>query len=262
VELTLTGERTLPGIAAENYWFRRHEAAYRGVLPWLAGADVLEAGAGEGYGADLLAGTARRVVALDHDDDAVRHLARTYGQGGGGPAGAGGRVTAVRGNLVAMPFRAGAFDAVVSLQVVEHLWDQPGFVAECARVLRPAGTLVVSTPNRLTFSPGHSPGDPPANLFHSRELDARELADLLAPRFRLARLLGLHPGRRLRRLDRRHAGLVAAQLAAPPAVWHPALRLDVASVRADDFVLRAAGRDGGSDDVDRSLDLVAVAVRR
>jgi hypothetical protein len=31
--LTLTGERTLPGIVAENYWFRRHEAAYRLAAP-------------------------------------------------------------------------------------------------------------------------------------------------------------------------------------------------------------------------------------
>lgn len=246
MELTLTGERTLPGIPVENYWFRRHEAAYLGVLPWLLGADVLEAGAGEGYGAALLSRSARSVVAVDHDACAVRHLAHAYGGGGS-------RVTAVRGNLAALPFRAGAVDAVVSMQVVEHLWDQSAFVAACARVLRPAGTLVLSTPNRHTFSPAGSP----ANPFHSRELDAGELAELLTPHFRLVRMLGLHAGRRLRRLDRRHrGGLVGAQLAAPPAVWHPDLRRDVASVRADDFVLRPAGTGIG-----RSLDLVAVAVR-
>ena len=33
--LVLTGERTLPGIPDENYWFRRHEAAYRALLPFL-----------------------------------------------------------------------------------------------------------------------------------------------------------------------------------------------------------------------------------
>ena len=50
--LELTGERTVPGIWHENYWFRRHEAAYR----WAAGAVdlcravVVEAGVGEGYG--------------------------------------------------------------------------------------------------------------------------------------------------------------------------------------------------------------------
>ena len=41
---------------------------------------------------------------------------------------------------------------VASLQVIEHLWDQPGFLAGCRRVLRPAGTLLLSTPNRTAMS--------------------------------------------------------------------------------------------------------------
>ena len=31
--LPLTGERTVPGIPEENYWFRRHEVVYRDLLP-------------------------------------------------------------------------------------------------------------------------------------------------------------------------------------------------------------------------------------
>src|SRR5437899_13045319 len=113
-DLVLTGERTLPGIEEENYWFRRHEAAYRWLAGRLPAGRVLESGAGEGYGAALLAGTGRPVVALDYDPAAVVHIGRTY------PA-----VRAVRGNVVLPPFRDGAFGAVVSLQVIEHLWDQP-----------------------------------------------------------------------------------------------------------------------------------------
>jgi SAM-dependent methyltransferase len=240
--LTLTGERTLPGIAVENYWFRRHEAAYVALLPWVRGAVVLEAGAGEGYGADLLARTARRVIAVDYDDAAVRHAAASYPD-----------VRVLRGNLAGLPIRDGAVDAVVNLQVIEHLWDQPGFLAECARVLRPAGTLIVTTPNRLTFSPGR---DTPLNPFHTRELTAAELTELLAPHFDVVRMYGVHHGRRLRRLDRRWGGsLIDAQLATPPAVWPSRLRRDVAGVRHGDFALTEDG-------VDASLDLFAVAVRR
>ncbi|HXV93478.1 MAG TPA: SAM-dependent methyltransferase, partial [Pseudonocardia sp.] len=53
--LPLTGERTVPGVPEENYWFRRHEVVYRALAPRCAGGVVLEAGCGEGYGADLLA---------------------------------------------------------------------------------------------------------------------------------------------------------------------------------------------------------------
>jgi SAM-dependent methyltransferase len=241
VELTLTGERTLPGIPVENYWFRRHEAAYLALADELHGAVVLEAGAGEGYGADLLAGVATRVIALDYDRDAVAHVAATYP-----------RVAAVRGNLAGLPLADGSVDAVVNLQVIEHLWDQPGFVAECGRVLRPGGTLVMTTPNRLTFSPGGVTLNP----FHTRELDAGELAELLAPHFTVTRMLGLHHGPRLRGLDARWGGsLVDAQLAGPPDTWDAALHADVAAVRSDDFAL-------SSEEVDASLDLVAFAVRR
>jgi SAM-dependent methyltransferase len=239
--LALTGERTLPGVPVENYWFRRHEAAYAALLPFCHGAVVLEAGCGEGYGADRIAGVAHRVVGFDYDAAAVRHLATAYP-----------RVTAVRGNLVALPFGDGAFEVVASLQAIEHLWEQPRFLAECRRVLRPAGTLLLSTPNRLTFSPPNRPMNP----FHTRELSPAELAELLdGAGFETSRLLGLRHGRRLSRLDRRFGSLVDAQLAGPPATWHRELRYQVTRVRTKHFRLTAR-------DLDTSLDLVAVAVRR
>jgi SAM-dependent methyltransferase len=239
--LTLTGERTLPGIAHENYWFRRHEVAYAWLVPWCAGAVVLDAGCGEGYGAAAIRRAAQAVVALDYEEPVVRHVRARYPD-----------LAAVRGDLQRLPVRDGAVEVVAHLQTVEHLHDQPGFVAECARVLRPAGTLVVTTPNRLTFSPGR---DTPLNPFHTRELSAAELRDLLAPHFTLTRLLGVRHGRRIARWERRHGPLVEAQLASSPAGWPARLRAFVASLRADDFVV-------SGEDVDTSLDLLAVAVRR
>jgi SAM-dependent methyltransferase len=241
--LTLTGERTLPGIPEENYWFRRHEAAYRWFARFTTGAIVVDAGAGEGYGAaGLRAMGARRVLALDYLPDVCAHVARTYA----------GRVDAVRGDLQHLPLRDGSIEVVANLQVLEHLHDQPGFLADCARVLRPAGTLLLTTPNRLTFSPGR---DSPLNPFHTRELSAAELAELVAPRFEVTRMLGLSHGPRLRRWEKRHGSLIDAQLAHEPATWRPDVRRLVASVTTRDFVVSAA-------DVDASLDLVLVAYRR
>jgi SAM-dependent methyltransferase len=243
-DLTLTGERTLPGLAVENYWFRRHEAAYRALQPFVAGARVLEAGCGEGYGAALLAERAHHVVALDYDARTAAHVRAAYPQ-----------VATVRGDLQHLPLADASVEVVANLQVIEHLWDQPGFVAECARVLRPAGTLLVTTPNRLTFSPGLGPGDRPLNPFHTRELTAGELTALLEPRFTLSRMHGLRHAARLRRWERRHGSLVDAQLAGPPESWPPEVRRRVEAVTVDDFAV-------GPDDVDGALDLVAVAVRR
>ncbi|BBG04197.1 MULTISPECIES: class I SAM-dependent methyltransferase [Pseudonocardia] len=242
--LPLTGERTVPGVSHENYWFRRHEIVYTAIADDCAGAVVLEAGCGEGYGADLLAGTARRVLALDYDATTVAHVRARYP-----------RVAVSRANLVALPVPDGSIDVVVSLQVIEHLWEQERFLRECRRVLRPGGTLLVSTPNRITFSPGR---DTPLNPFHTRELDPAELAGLTADAgFDDVVVRGLHHGPRLRELDARHGGLIEAQtrLALSGAPWPADLAADVAAVRSTDFELR-------TDDLDASLDLLVSAVRR
>lgn len=247
--LTLTGERTLPHLREENYWFRRHEVAYLAVTdPAVShhavpvtgpNTTVLDAGCGEGYGAQLLTRTARQVVAVDCDPAVTGHVSAGYPD-----------LTVLRANLVALPLGDATVDLVVSLQVIEHLWDQSAFLAECARVLRPGGALVVSTPNRLTFSPGR---DTPLNPFHTRELTAAELTDLLTRAgLRVHRMLGVRHGSRLRDLDRRHGGLVAAQLATPASDWPAALRQAVVSVTARDFTL-------DEHDLDTSLDLFAVA---
>ncbi|MEV0680310.1 class I SAM-dependent methyltransferase [Actinosynnema sp. NPDC050436] len=242
--LPLTGERTVPGIPAENYWFRRHEAAYLDLVGHCAGAVVLEAGCGEGYGAALIARHAARVVALDYDATTAAHAARAYPE-----------LAVVRGNLAALPLAAASVDVVANLQVIEHLWDQEGFLAECARVLRPGGRLIVTTPNRITFSPGR---DTPLNPFHTRELDADELAGLLTGAgLRVELLAGLRHGPALRALDARFGGsLIDAQVAVAVAgrPWPDDLLAAVAGVRSEDFEITA-------DDLDASLDLVAVAVR-
>ncbi len=244
--LTLTGERTLPGIADENYWFRRHEAAYRALAPFLAGARVLEAGCGEGYGADLLAsGGAGPVTALDYDNLAVSHAALRY------PG-----LTMVMGDLQRLPFTAGGFDVVVHLQTIEHLHNQQNFLADCSRVLRPAGTLAISTPNRLTFSPGQAA---PRNPFHTKELCPAELSELLAPCFEVTRMLGLHHGPRLRRLERRLGPLVETQQQGPPESWPQPVRAAVHRVRANDFLL---SEDSSRRPLARSLDLLAIGYRR
>lgn len=241
-QLLLTGERTLPGIPDENYWFRRHEAAYRALVPFVLGARVLEAGAGEGYGAELFrSGGAAAVHALDYDARAAAHAARRYPD-----------VSAVRGDLQHLPYADGAVDVVASLQTIEHLHDQAGFLDECARVLRPAGTLLVTTPNRLTFSPGR---EKPLNPFHTRELAADELRELLSPSFQVTRLWGVRHGKRLAAKESRHGPLVEAQLSRAPEDWLPVMRRIVHGVRAEDF-------DVGGEDVDGSLDLVVVAWKK
>lgn len=236
------GERTVPGVWHENYWFRRHEVVYAwtaSLVPRVQarlGRDpvVLDAGCGEGYGTQALA--ARwPTLALDYDEWTAQHLARAH------PT-----LPAVRGNLTALPLRDDAADVVVSLQTVEHVWDQPRFVAECARVLRPGGVLVLSTPNRLTF--------PPGNIYHHRELDADELVALMGVHVDGVAVHGVEHGGRIQAWERTHGDIVAAQISDSPDTWGEQLGAVVASVTADDFTIGPATLG--------CLDLVATGVAR
>jgi SAM-dependent methyltransferase len=245
--LTLTGERTIPGLDVENYWFRRHEVVYQQLAPRCGGREVLEAGCGEGYGADLISRVARRVIAVDYDAATVAHVRARYP-----------RVEVMQGNLAQLPLADASVDVVVNFQVIEHLWDQARFVSECARVLRPSGLLMVSTPNRITFSPDR---DTPINPFHTRELNADELTELLIDAgFASVSLSGVFHGPRLAEMDARHGGsIIDAQIAraVADAPWPAELLADVAAVTTADFdTIEADVRD-----IDDSLDLVAIAVR-
>ncbi len=247
--LPLTGERTLPGVPGEEYWFARHEAVYRWIASTYADrlrdAVVVEAGSGEGYGAQLLreAG-ARLVLALEYDPGAVGHSAASY------PT-----VSSIRANLADLPVAAASVDVLVCLQVVEHLWDLRGFLRDCAHVMTPGGLVVVSTPNRPVFSPGLARAERPANPFHVEEFDAEQLEERLAHAGLVdVEVLGLRHAARIHAWEQDHeAALVAAQIAAPT----PGHELDVLVAR---FVAGVTVDDFEVGDAEGAQDLVAVAV--
>ena len=74
--LALTGERTLPDVPAENYWFRRHLAVYEWVAARVAGLRVLDMACGEGYGSAVLAASATSVIGVDGNPDAHEQALR------------------------------------------------------------------------------------------------------------------------------------------------------------------------------------------
>ncbi len=255
--LALTGERTVPGIACENYWFRRHEVAYRWVGEHfgreLAEAVVVDAGCGEGYGANwLLAANPARVIAIDLDAQSTQHVQTRYGSGPAGNLPAG-KLNVVAANLDLLPLTTNSVDVVVTMQVVEHLWDLSAFLRECLRVLRPGGLLVAATPNRLTFSPGLARGQKPMNPFHVEEFDAEQLASLIGTHdFVDVDLVGVSYGASLAAWERRNGDIVSAQVdAILTDQWNDGLTAAVAAISVADFVVTRG-------DIDSSADLIVI----
>ena len=107
-------------------------------------ADVLDVGTGEGQIARLaVAGGARRVVGVD-PTWAQLEVAKTRA---GGP-------TYARAGAAQLPFRNGAFDAVVACLVFEHITEVDSALAEVGRVLREGGRFLFFLNHPLLQTPG------------------------------------------------------------------------------------------------------------
>lgn len=182
--LSLTGERTLPDVPAENYWFTRHLAVYECLAERCRGLDVVDMACGEGYGLEVLSRRAARVTGVEANPEACEHARLKYERPG---------VRVVR-DLVER-FSA-PVDAITFLQTIEHVPD-PGAVLDHFRsMLRPGGVAYVTTPNVLTLAPeGAERSD---NPWHLREYRAEELRELCQGAFDRVELLGLFHARALR----------------------------------------------------------------
>jgi len=234
--LELTGERTLPDVPDENYWYRRHLAVYEWIAARAHGLRVTDLACGEGYGSAVLARTARDVVGVDANPEAHEHARLRYLKPN------------LRFERGLVEDYSGPRDVTVFLQTIEHIHD-PG--ALLAQVAKAAPVSYVSTPNRLTLAPeGAEKSD---NPWHLREYTAAEYRELLAPQFSDVRLMGLFHARKLRvhalalsvGWDRLHKGL---------GFTKPFYDRFTPAIAASDFVLR----DESECDLDAALDFVAV----
>jgi SAM-dependent methyltransferase len=237
--LELTGERTLPDVPQENYWFRRHLVVYEWIARRVAGLDVVDMACGEGYGADVLAAAARSVVGVDANPQAHEHAALRY----------------VRPNLRFARALVETFgepcDALVFLQTIEHVEDPDAVLAHFVSLLREGGVAFVSTPNLLTLAP---PGaEKSENPWHVREYRAQAFDALCRRHFCGVELFGVYHARKLR--------LHALALGLGWDALHPRLGLTrpfydrfTPAIDSRDFALRR----GEPAALQRALDFVAV----
>jgi SAM-dependent methyltransferase len=231
--LALTGERTLPDVPDENYWFRRHLAVYEWIAGRCRGLSVADLACGEGYGSDVLARSAASVVGIDANPEAHEHARLRY------------RRDNLRFERGLVEDFAGPCDAIVFLQTIEHVVEVNALLEGLAGA---AALAYISTPNRLTLAPpGAQRSD---NPWHVREYTLDEFRALLEPHFADVAILGLFHARRLR----------AHELALGLG-WdrvHRALRLTdafygrfVPAITSADFALRDT-------DLDSALDFLAI----
>ena len=241
--LSLTGERTLPDVPEENYWFRRHLVVYEWIAARVGGLRVIDMACGEGYGAAALARTASAVVGVDANPEAHEHARLRY------------TADNLRFERAPVETFSAPADAVVFLQTIEHLADPGAALEHFGGLVDARGPVFVSTPNVRTLAPrGASRSD---NPWHVHEYTAAEFAGLCAAHFDSVEMHGLF-----------HAGRLRAHEVALRLGWdrvHSALRLTrpfyerfTPSLATTDFALSP----GDGVDLERALDFLAVCRRR
>lgn len=241
--LELTGERTLPDLPEENYWFRRHLVVYDWIADRVGGKRVVDMACGEGYGTEVLARSAAHVIGVDANPEAYEHAKAKYEDD---------RVEIVR-DLIETYRPEGPVDVVSFLQTIEHVQDPAGVLRHFASLLVPGGSVFVSTPNLLTLAPEGA--EKSENPWHVKEYRPHEFRELCQEVFTDVTIYGVFHSRKLR----------VHEIALRHAAWdriHKGLRISklfydrfTPAISERDFVLRAGDTD---ESLTRALDFVAV----
>lgn len=156
-----------------------HRSRYFHAAPYVAGKEVVDIACGVGSGASILRDAgARGVIGFDLSWDALLQCKPRQ------------RVLFCQGDGTRLPLRDGMCEVVTSFETVEHIPDYDAFLGELRRILRPGGTLVLSTPNALHTKPVNGV---PRNPFHVREFTPHELGDALRAHFDSVDLVGQRP---------------------------------------------------------------------
>lgn len=238
--LALTGERTLPDVPEENYWYRRHLVVYEWIARQVAGLRVADLACGEGYGSDVLARAgAAAVVGVDANPEAHEHARLRYSRDG------------LRFERTLVEAFDEPCEAIVFLQTIEHVRNPGEILDRFKALVGPGGIAFVSTPNVLTLAP---PGaERSGNPWHVHEYRPEEFAALCRAHFASVQLHGLFHARRLRL----HAGALRLGWDAVHrrlAITQPFYDRFTPSIDVRDFALRR----GAARELGGCLDLVAV----
>jgi len=140
-----TGERCIPGKRGLELLEMEHRTRYALARRYVDGRDVLDLATGSGYGANILAETARTVVGTDISEEALAYARNAFARE---------NTTFVQGNLFADDFidsiravHAGKFHCITAFEILEHLETPLRLLAIANELLEDDGVFIVSTPN-------------------------------------------------------------------------------------------------------------------
>ncbi len=165
-KLENTGERMIPALHRGLNKYGAHLIRYQAALPFIKDRTVLDIACGTGYGSQLMAKTAKKVYGVDLSAESVAYATEHHGAK---------NIEFLAGDAIKIPLPDQAVDIVVSYETIEHVPDYKAFLAEVKRVMKPAGTLIISSPNSAVSLGG--------NQYHHKEFNLAEFKTALKENF-------------------------------------------------------------------------------
>jgi ubiquinone/menaquinone biosynthesis C-methylase UbiE len=168
-DLAWTGERLVTTCHRPLVYEHLHR--YAVAFGLAKGGRVLDIACGEGYGANLLAFVASKVIGVDLDAATIAHASAKYQRP---------NLHFAEGSCTRIPCDDHSIDLVASFETIEHISQHDAFLSEIKRVLAPGGILVISSPHKAEYQKVSEA----ANPFHEAELDHDEFVQLITKRFK------------------------------------------------------------------------------
>lgn len=172
-ELEWTGERLVTSLEGDSFIFE-HLHRYAIAQKISAGKTVLDIACGEGYGSHLISKTAAYVYGVDIDENSVIHAQKKYGP-------LKNNLSYKVGSTSKIPLEDKSIDIVVSFETIEHHDEHEQMMLEIKRVLKPAGMLIISSPNKPVYNRAV-----PNNIYHVKELAFGDFKILIDKHFSCA----------------------------------------------------------------------------
>jgi ubiquinone/menaquinone biosynthesis C-methylase UbiE len=182
-------------------WWGEHIHRYDVALSYINSTDVvLDIACGTGFGTDIIAGkTSGNVIGGDIAAEAIDECSSRWSK-------ANLEFKVLDGTKLEFPDNY--FDKIVSFETIEHTGQYKKMAAEFARVLKPGGILILSTPNRAVSSPNGIIVNP----YHIQEFTCDELSEILKSVFPKVEQAGQRYSRYDRGSDGKSLGKVFEKL--------------------------------------------------
>jgi ubiquinone/menaquinone biosynthesis C-methylase UbiE len=153
-----------------------HLHRYALALSLVKDKEVVDLASGEGYGSNLLATVAKKVVGIDISNEAISHAKNKYSSD---------NLEFTVGSVEKIPVKSNSVDVFVSFETIEHHDKHEEMMLEIKRVLKKEGILIISSPDKLNYSEKTNQ----KNQYHIKELYTNEFQELLSKHFKNIQLL-------------------------------------------------------------------------